>query len=118
RVGYQTAPCTVATIGRTTVCYQKECAIGIAMHETLYRHRPLFSHRVQHLFGCNTHLLLSRDQLLADRAIGVLSINQVKEIRSDRQREFLIGKITPRLLLRSKGKVFFYLLNRRDTVLE
>ena len=82
----------VAAIGGAAVGDEKEDAVGIAMDEAGHGHVVIFAARIGHVGRRVGHLLDARDDLAADRAIGIERIDQVEEVGRDAHGQLGIGQ--------------------------
>jgi len=78
----------------------------------------LSSQGIQLLLGAHDHLGAARDHLLAYRAIRVVAVDQVEEIRRDRQRQLLVRVVAAGLLVVRERHVALELLPGRYAVLQ
>ena len=78
----------------------------------------VLAERVELLLRGDKHLPFPRNELLANRAIGVVPIDQVKKIGRDRHRQFVAGERHPALLLRRERHVALKILTRRQAIFE
>ena len=79
----------VAAVGSATIGHEKQHAVGIAMHEAWHRHVRIFSTGVGQFLGGVPTFLDARDHLTADRAVGIVAVDEVEKVRGDRHREFV-----------------------------
>ena len=93
RVRDQPAARAVPAIRRAPVRHEEEHAVGIAVDEARHRRVRVLAQRVEHLLGADDHLLRAGDHLPADRAGRVAPVDQVEEVRRDRQRELLVREV-------------------------
>jgi hypothetical protein len=85
----------VAAIGGAPVGDEKEDAVGIAMHQPRHGHVVILAARIGHVGRLVGHLLDARDDLAADRAIGIERIDQVEEIGRDAHGQLGVGEQHP-----------------------
>ena len=62
------------------------------MHQTGDRHVAVLATGVRHLGGVGKSLLNTWNHLPADRAVGILFIDEVEEVRRDRHRKLIAGE--------------------------
>ena len=116
RVRDQAAARAITAVGGAAVGDQEEHAIRVAVDDTRDRHRALFADRVLGFTRSNVGFLDARDDLPAHRAVRVLRVDEVEEMRRDRKRELMGGKKAPFPLLLRQLQHLFQLGQRRDAV--
>ena len=97
----------VAAVGRAAVGDEEQHAVRVAVDQAGDRHVRILATGVGHFLRRVPAFLDPRDHLAADRAVGVVAIDQVEKVRRDRHRQFVpgeqdsrafnIGQIEPRL---------------------
>src|SRR5258708_34877516 len=75
----------VTAIGGTSVSHQKQNSIRIAVHQSWYRHIAIFAAGVSHFERIRNGFLDPGDYLPSDGAIRVGAIDQIEEVRSNRE---------------------------------
>ena len=118
RVAHQAAAGAITAIGGATVGDKEEHAVRIAMDEAGHRRMFVLTERVEHLPRGDDHLVATGDDLLADRAIRVVPVDQVEKIRRDRQRQLLLGEEAARPFPGRQRHVALQLLDGREPVLQ
>ena len=118
RVGHQTAPRAIAAVGRTAVRHEKEHAIRIPMHQPRHRRVSVLSERIEALLLADHHLTRAGNDLLANRAVGIVTVDQVEKIRGDRERQLLVCKGAASLLVGGERHELLELGHRRNTILQ
>lgn len=83
------ASCAVTAVGSAAICDQKEHTIRIAVHQAGDRHVAVLPTGVSHLGGVGKSLLNAWNHLPADRAVRILFIDEVEEVRRDRHGELI-----------------------------
>jgi hypothetical protein len=78
----------------------------------------VLAQRIEPLLCGQGHLALARDDLLANRAVRVVAVDEVEKIRRDRERQFLVREQAARPLLGRERHVALELLDGREPVLE
>ena len=112
----QAAARAVAAIGSAAVGDQEEHAVRVTMDDARHGHGAFFADGVLGFARGDIGLLDARDDLPADRAIRVLGVDEVEEMRRDRQRELVRGEEAPFPLLLGEHEHLFQLGQRRDPV--
>ena len=102
RIAHQPAPRAVAAIGGAPVGDQKQDAVGITVDQPGHRHRMIFAHRIQQLLGRLHHLTGPGNDLFADRAEGVVAVDQVEKVGRDREGQLVVGVAAPLVFLGGK----------------
>ena len=74
--------------------------------------------RIEPLLHRQGHLAPARDDLLANRAIRVVAVDEVEKIWRDRERQLLVREQAARPFLGRKRHATLELLAGRETVLE
>lgn len=110
-IAHQTAPGAVPTVGGAPVRNQKKHPVRVAVNQPRHRHITILPTGIEQLLRRGGHLLNPGNDLTANRTIRIVPVNQVEKVWSDRQGQFLIGKITPLLLLRGQGHHLFQLFD-------
>src|SRR3569833_2358955 len=90
RVAHEPRTRAITAIRRATVRYQKQHAVGVAMHESRHWRVRIFPARVAHFPGRRMRLLNARDDLPADRTVFVRGIDEAKKIRRDGERQYVV----------------------------
>lgn len=116
--GHDTRTSAIAAVGGAAVSDEKEHTVRIAMDETGHRHVGILAARVGHFFGVVVRFLDTRDHLSADRAGGVVFVDQVEEVRGDCHRELASGQQNALAFLGGELEVFLHFFQRGDAVLE
>src|SRR4029450_8191709 len=89
---YHSTAGAIAAIRSATVRYQKENSVRIAMDQARYRHVAIFPTGIGHFPWCSIPLLHSRDNLPSNRTLGVLHVDQIEEVRRNRERKLAPGQ--------------------------
>ena len=118
RVADEPAARAIAAIGGAAVGDEEQHAVGITVDEAGHGGVFVLAERVEHLARGNHHLVTARDELLAQRAIGVPAVDEVEKIRRDRERKLLVGEEATGFLGRRECHMPLELLHRRDAVLQ
>ena len=108
----------VAAVGGAAVGDEKEHAVGVAVDQAGDRHVGILAARVGHFLRSVPALLDPRDHLAADRAIGVVAIDQVEIVRRDRHRQLAACQQHAGALLVGELQPFFQRRQRGDAVLQ
>ncbi len=88
------------------------------MDQAGHRHVGIFAARVRHVVGRGPGFLDPRDDLPPDRAVGIVSLDQVEEMWRDGERELVAGKQHTGPLLIGEGEMLLELRQSRDAILE
>ena len=115
-VGHQTAARAITAIRGATVGDQEQHAVRVAMDDARDGHGAFFADRILGLADGDIGLLDARDDLTADRAIRILRIDEIEEVRRDRERELVRGEEAPFPLLLGQLQQLLQLGQRRDAV--
>src|SRR5690349_3136243 len=86
---YDPAPRAITAIRSASICHQEQDPVGITMYESRDRHVRIFAAGIGHLERGSGSFFNSRDDLSADRAIGVVWIDEIKKMRGDAKGEFI-----------------------------
>ena len=78
----------------------------------------ILAERIEHFFLTHHRFAAPRNQLLPNRTIWVVAVDQVEEIRGDRERQLLTGKKATGLLVGRERHMLFKLGHTRDSVLQ
>ena len=62
------------------------------MDQARHRHVRIFAARIGHFMRRSPRFLDARDDLPADRAVGIIAIDEVEKIRRDGERELVAGE--------------------------
>jgi hypothetical protein len=68
---------------------KKQHAIGVAMNQTRNGHVAIFATGVSHFIRSCPAFFHARNDLTANRAIGIVAIDELEKMRSDRHRKFV-----------------------------
>ena len=115
-VGDQAAARAITAIGSAPVGDQEQDAVRITVDDAGDGHGAFFADRILGFAGGDIGLLDPRDDLTADRAVRVLRVDQVEEMRRDRKRQLMGGEEAPFPLLLGQFQHLFQLGQRRDAV--
>jgi len=83
----------VATVGGTAVGDEKENAVWVAVDEPGDGHVGILAAGVAHFRGVGERFFDPGDDLSADRAVGVVGVDEVKKVGGDRHRELIAGEL-------------------------
>ena len=106
----------VAAIGGAPVGDEKEHAVGITMDQPGHGHVMVLAARVGQVGRFVGHLLDARNDLTADRAIGIERIDQVKEVGRDAHGQLGIGEENPGMLFAGQLDLSRQVIERFDTM--
>ncbi len=108
----------IAAVARATIGHEKEDAIRITMDQPRHRHVRIFPARVRHVVGRSPGLLDPRDDLAADRAVGIVAFDQVEKVRGDGEGELVAREQNSRPLFFREREMLFELRQGGDAILE
>ena len=94
-LAHQAAARAVAAVGRAGVERQEEHAVGVAVDQTLDDAGAVLAAGIGHVPAAHHELALLRHDLEADRAGGIVRIDQRREVRGDRDRKLLARQQKP-----------------------
>ena len=106
----------VATVGGAAIGNQKQHPVGIAVNQPWHRHMAVLTARVGHLGGGNRSLPDMGDDLPADRAVGILALDQIEIMGRDGEGQLVARKDHASTLLRSEEEVLLKPLQCGDPV--
>ena len=90
--GNNTGTSAVAAVGCAAVGDEKKNAIGVTVDESRNRHVGILATRVGHFRRVSVGFFNARDDLPADRAIGIGGVDEVEEVRRDGSGQFGPGE--------------------------
>src|SRR6476620_3499823 len=82
----------IAAVAGATIGHKKQHAIRVTMHEAGHGHVGILTTGVRHVVGRSPGFLDPRDDLSPDRAVGIVSLDEIEEMWRDGEREFVPGK--------------------------
>jgi len=97
----------VAAIGCAAVGDEKKDAIGVAVDESGDWHVGIFATGVGQFRKVGVGFLNARDDLSADRAIGIGGMNEIEEVRRDGSGQFGPGEENTGSFFFRECKAFF-----------
>lgn len=73
----------VAAIGGAAIGHEKEDAVWITVNETRHGHVGVLATGVRHFLGGVPAFLDARNDLAADRAVGIVTVDEIEKVRRD-----------------------------------
>ena len=104
--GNNAGPGAVAAVGCAAVGDEKKDAIGVAVDESRDRHVGILATGVGHFRRVGVVFFDARDDLPADRAIGIGGVDEVEEVRRDGSGQFGPGEENAGSFLLRESEVF------------
>ena len=104
--GNNAGPGAVAAVGCAAVGDEKKDAIGVAVDESWDRHVGILATGVGHFRRVGVGFFDARDDLPADRAIGIGGVDEVEEVRRDGGGQFGPGEENTGSFFFRKSEVF------------
>ena len=85
--------CAISTITRTTIGYEKEHPVGIAMHEPWHWHVRIFPAWIGHVGRRRPRFFDARNDLTPNRIVRIsFARNQIEKMGRDGERELIAGE--------------------------
>ena len=97
----------VAAVAGAAVGDEEEDTVGVAVDQAGHRHMSVLAARVGHFTGGDDRFAGQRDDLAADRAVGVIRLDKVEVVRGDTEGEFVGGEEEAFAFGGGKTEVFF-----------
>ncbi len=104
--GNDAGPGAVSAVGCAAVGDEKKDAIGVAVDESRDRHVGILATRVGHFQRVGVGFFDARDDLPADRAIGISGVDEVEEVRRDGGGQFGPGEENAGAFFLGENEVF------------
>ena len=106
----------VAAVTGAAVGDEEEDAVGVTVDQTGNWHMTVLAARVRHFAGGDDRFAGQRDDLAADRAVGVVRLNEIEIVRGDAEGEFVGGEEEPFAFGGGQTEVFFGLGEGADAL--
>src|SRR4051794_521330 len=88
------------------------------MHQSRDRHMGILPTRIGHVVRRAPSLFDPRDHLSPDRIVWIVPWDQIKEMRRDRESEFIAGKQNTGPFLFAQRQILLQLRQRRDAIFQ